>query len=81
MAPLRVRDLAYTRVGGCVHRETTIWYHIVFPGLSVGKKRGKNVMFDFESRWISAECTKLHFFGFIIREHMYMQGLAVQIMC
>ena len=81
MAPLRVRDLAYTRVGGCVHRETTIWYHIVFPGLSVGKKRGKNVTFDFESRWISAGGTKLHFLGFIIREHMYMQGLAVQIMC
>ena len=59
MAPLRVRDLAYTRVGGCVHRETTIWYHIVFPGLSVGKKRGKNVTFDFESRWISAGGTIL----------------------
>ena len=41
MAPLRVRDLAFIRVGGCVHRETTIWYHIVYPGLSVGKKGGK----------------------------------------
>ena len=38
-------------------------------------------MFDFESRWISAGGTKLHFLGFIIREHVYMQGLAVQIMC
>ena len=81
MAPLRVRDLAYTRVGGCVHRESAVWYHIVFPGLSVGKKRGKNVMFDFESRWISAGSTKLHFLGFISREHVPMQGLAVQIMC
>ena len=38
-------------------------------------------MFDFESRWISAGGTKLHFLGFIIREHVYMQGLSVQIMC
>ena len=59
MAPLRVRDLAYTRVGGSVHREITIWYHIVYPTLSVGKKRGKNVKFDFESRWISAGGTIL----------------------
>ena len=50
MAPLRVRDLALVRVGGCVHRESAVWYHIVDPGLSVGKKRGGNVMFDFESR-------------------------------
>ena len=81
MAPLRVRDLAFTRVGSCVHQESAVWYHVVHPGLSVGKKRGKNVKFDFESRWISAGGTKLHFLGFIIREHMYMQGLAVQIMC
>ena len=81
MAPLRERDLAFTRVGGCLHRESAVWYHVVHPGLSVGKKRGKNVMFDFESRWISAGGTKLHFLGFIIREHVPMQGLAVQIMC
>ena len=55
------------RVGGCVHRESAVWYHIVDPGLSVGKKRGENVMFDFESRWISAGGTKLQFLGFIIR--------------
>ena len=50
MAPLRVRDLAFIHVGGSVHREITIWYHIVYPGLSVGKKGGENVKFDFESR-------------------------------
>ena len=80
MAPLRVRDLAFIHVGGCVHREITIWYHIVYPGLSVGKKRGGNVMFDFESRWISAGGTKLQFLAFIIRQHVPIQGLSVQIM-
>ena len=64
-----------------MHQESAVWYHIVDPGLSVGKKRGENVMFDFESRWISAGGTKLQFLGFIIREHVPMQGLSVQIMC
>ena len=62
-----MRDLALVHAGGCVHRESAVWYHIVDPGSSVGKKGGGNVMFDFESRWISAGGAKLQFLGFIIR--------------
>ena len=64
-----------------MHQESAVWYHIVDPGSSVGKKRGENGTFDFESRWISAGGTKLHFLGFNIREHVPIQGLSVQIMC
>ena len=67
---IRPLALASIHIGTGLHRESAVWYHVVHPGLSVGKKRGKNVTFDFESRWISAGGTKLHFLGFIIREHV-----------